>query len=64
MKKNSSNMQAQGRLLRWQLWFNQFSFIIEHVQGWKNSMIDNLMCKLGDGDHHSRTPVEKEGNPN
>jgi len=27
VKKNLSNMQAQGRLLRWQLWFNQFFFL-------------------------------------
>ena len=31
MKKNLSNMQAQWRLLRWQLWLNQFSSFIEHI---------------------------------
>jgi len=31
MKKNLLNMQAQGRLLRWLLWLNQFSFCIEYI---------------------------------
>ena len=31
VKKNLSNMQAQGRFLRWQLWLNQFYFSIEHI---------------------------------
>ena len=42
VKKNLSNMQAQGRLLHWQLWFNQFSFFIEHIQGSKNYLTDSL----------------------
>jgi len=62
MKKNLSNMQAQGRLLFWQLWLNQFSFSIEHIQGLKNSMVDNLTHELANGDHQSRTPARKGGN--
>ena len=33
IQNNLDNMKAQGRLLRWQLALNQFSFNIEHVQG-------------------------------
>jgi len=36
VEKNSSNMQAQERLLRWQLWLNPFFFSIEHIHGSKN----------------------------
>ena len=61
VKKNLSNMQAQGRLLRWQLWLNQFSFFIEHIQGSKNSLIDSLAQDLANGDHQIRTPAEKGG---
>ena len=46
VKKNLSNMQAQGRLLRWQLWLNQFSFTIEQIQGSKNSLADSLTREL------------------
>ena len=42
VKKNLSNMQAEGRPLRLQLWLNQFSFSIEHIQGSKNSLADSL----------------------
>jgi len=61
-KKNLSNMQAQGRLLRWQLWLNQFSFSIEHIQGSKNSLVDSLTGGLANGGHQSRTLIEKGGN--
>ena len=37
INKNLSNMQAQWRLLRWQLWLKQFTFDIEHINGNKNS---------------------------
>ena len=63
VKKNLSNMQAQGRLLRWQLWLNQFSFSIEHIQGSKNSLADSLTRELANGDHQSRTPAGKGVNP-
>ena len=62
VKKNLSNMQAQGRLLRWQLWLNQFSFSIEHIQGSKNSLADSLTRELANGDHQSRTPAGKGEN--
>jgi len=62
VKKNLSNMQAQGRLLRWQLWLNQFSFSIEHIQGSKNSLADSLTRELANGDHQSRTPAGKGSN--
>ena len=62
VKKNLSNMQAQGRLLRWQLWLNQFSFSIEHIQGSKNSLADSLTRELANGDHQSRTPAGKREN--
>ena len=62
VKKNLSNMQAKGRLLRWQLWLNQFSFSIEHIQGSKNSLADSLTRELANGDHQSRTPARKRGN--
>jgi len=38
IKMNLSNMQAQDRLLHWQLWLSQFSFSIEHIQRPKNSL--------------------------
>ena len=62
VEKNLSNMQAQGRLLRWQLWLNQFSFSIEHIQGSKNSLADSLTRELTNGDHQSRPPARKGGN--
>lgn len=49
VKKNLSNMEAQGRLLRWQLWLNQFSFTVEHIQGSKNSLADSLTRELANG---------------
>jgi len=63
VKKNLSNMQAQGRLLRRQLWLNQFFFSIEHIQGLKNSLVDSLTRELANGDHQSRPPARKGGNP-
>jgi len=51
MKKNLSNMQAQGRLLHWQVWLNQFSFSIEHIQQSKNSLTDSLTRECANGDH-------------
>ena len=62
-KKNLLNMQAQRRLLRWQLWLNQFSFSIEHIQGSKNSLADSLTRELANGDHQTRPPARKGGNP-
>ena len=59
VKKNLSHMQAQWQLLHWQLWLNQFSFSIEHIQGSKNSLADNLTRELANGDHKSRTPAGK-----
>jgi len=50
-KTNLSNMPVQGRLPRWQLWLNQFSFSIEHIQGSKNSLADSLTRELANGDH-------------
>ena len=46
IQNNLDNMKAQGRLLRWQLTLNQFSFNIEHVQGSKNSLADSLTREL------------------
>ena len=46
VRNNLSNMKAQGRLLRWQLTLNQYSFDIEHVQGSKNSLADSLTREL------------------
>jgi len=63
VKKNLSNMQTQERLLRWQLRLNQFSFPIEHIQGSKNSLADSLTRELANGDHQSRPPIRKGGNP-
>jgi len=62
VKKNLSNMQVQGRLLRWQLWLNQFSFSIEHIQGTKNSPEDSLTCVFANGNHQSRPPSENGEN--
>ena len=51
-------MQAQGRLLRWQLWLSQFSFSIEHIQRSKNSLAGSLTRELAidstTGDHQGR----------
>ena len=55
-------MQVSGRLTRWQLWLNQFSFSIENAHGAKNSMVDSLTCECANGDYHKRTPVGKGGN--
>jgi len=63
VKKNLSNMQGQGRHLHWQLWLNQFSFSIEHIQGSKSSLADSLTRELTSSDHQSRPPVRKGGNP-
>jgi len=63
VKKNLSNMQAQGRLLCWQLWLNPFSFSIEHIQGSKNSLADSLTRGLTNGDHQIRPSDRKEENP-
>jgi len=56
-------MQAQGRLLHWQLWLDQFSFSIEHIQRLKNSLADSLPHELANGsttrDHQSRIPARK-----
>ena len=66
VKKNLSYMQAQGRLLRWQLWLSQFSFSIEHVQGSKNSLTDSLTREFANdlttSDHQSGIPARKRGN--
>ena len=51
IKRNLSNMQAQRRLLHWQLWLNQFSFSIEHIQRSKNSLADSLTREFANGDH-------------
>ena len=59
MKNNLSNMQAQGRLMHWQLWLNQFSFSIKYIQVSKNSLADSLTRELTDGDHQSKTPARK-----
>ena len=56
-------MQGQGRLLHWQLWFNQFSLSIKHIYGSKKSMIDSLTRELTNGDHQSRPPARKGENP-
>ena len=61
-EKNLLNMQAQWRLLRWQLWLNQFSFYIKQIQGSKNSVADSLTCERANGDHQSRTPAGKGEN--
>ena len=61
VKRNLSNMQAQGRLKRWQLWLNQFSFSIESSN---NSLVDSLTLELANGDHLSRTPAGNGGNSN
>jgi len=53
VKKNFLNMQVQRRLLRWQLWLNQFSFSIKHIQGLKNSMTYSLTRALVNDDHQS-----------
>ena len=55
-------MLTQGRHLHWKLQLNQFSFFIEHIQGSKNSLVDNLTHELASGDHKSRTPIRKGGN--
>ena len=59
VKNNLSNMQAQGLFLRWQLWFNQFSFSIKHIQESKNSLADILTRKFANGNHQSRPPTRK-----
>ena len=59
VKKNLSNMQAQGRFRHWQLWLNQFSFSIEHIQGLKNSLVDSLTREFANGDHQSRPSARK-----
>jgi len=56
-------MQAQERLLRWQLWFDQFSFSIEHTQGSKNYLTNSLTRELANSDHQGRTPTGKGKNP-
>ena len=63
LKKNLSNMQAQGRLLRWQLWLNQFFFSIKHIHGSKNSLTDSLTRELANCDQQSRPPARKGENP-
>ena len=63
VKNNLSNMQVQGQLLRWQLWLNQFSFSIEHIQGSKNSLAESLTRELFNSDHQSRPSARKRGNP-
>ena len=60
VKKNLSNMQVWGRLLYWQLWLNQFSFSIEHIQGSRNSLTDSLTRELANGDHQRWPPARKE----
>ena len=63
VKKNLSNIQAQGQLLRWQLWVNQFFFSIKYIQGLKNFLADTLTCEVANGDHQGRTPIGKGENP-
>ena len=48
INNNLDNMKAHGRLLRWQLALNQFSFNVEHVQGSKNSLADSLTRELAE----------------
>jgi len=63
VKKNLSNMRVQGQLLHWELWLNQFSFSIEHIQGLKNSLADSPTRELANGDHQSQPPARKGGDP-
>lgn len=62
INKNLSNMQVQGRLLRWQLWLKQFTFDREHINGNKSSLADTLTRELADGIHIHKTYTAREGN--
>lgn len=36
----------QGRLIRWQQWFNYYKFTVEHIPGTHNSLADSLTREL------------------
>jgi hypothetical protein len=46
LRTNISGDYKQGRLIRWQQWFNHYKFDVEHLQGNKNCLADVLSRDL------------------
>lgn len=46
LKIDLQNDYKQGRLVRWQQWFNYYKFDVEHIEGIKNSLPDSLTREL------------------
>jgi hypothetical protein len=46
LKRKLDRSISRGRLLRGQLWFNQFEFDTEHIAGTKNCLPDTLTQEL------------------
>ena len=42
LRTKISGDYKQGRLIRWQQWFNYYKFRVEHIAGTKNSLADAL----------------------
>nr|WLW14337.1 MAG: RNase H protein [Endogenous cotton pararetrovirus] len=42
IRNNITGDYKQGRLLRWQQWFNYYKFTIEHIRGEENYLADLL----------------------
>lgn len=47
LRTNIAGDYKQGRMLRWQQWFNYYRFKVEHIAGTKNSLADAMSGELG-----------------
>lgn len=48
IRNNIQGDYKQGRLLRWQQWFNYYKFTIEHIKGEDNHLADTLTRELAE----------------
>lgn len=46
LRTNISGDYKQGRLMRWQQWFNHYKFDVEYIEGKHNSLADALTREL------------------
>ena len=49
LRTNISGDYKQGRLIRWQQWFNYYKFRVEHIKGIHNSLADSLTREFSNG---------------
>lgn len=52
LRTNIAGDYKQGRLIRWQQWFNHYKFKVEFIEGKKNCLADALTRELADDFQH------------